>query len=178
MSEKSKLRSVVRAAIVDVPAEAPQCRYFSGRVIANTPSREPQGLHFMLPAGARGLLLSPAAEAGSAELVCAQGDLPPDTLSPGEGGLHFVGTFRVFLAADGTLHLGAQTATDAVALASKVDLEIARLDAAITQLATAVTPIATAVDGTTPGTKETYVGVVAALNLAASPVGSTVVRCV
>lgn len=176
MNFVAKLQSIIRSCIVDVPAEEPQVRYFSGRVDAAVPYREPQGIHFRPPAGAIGLLLSPAAEAGSAELICAQGSVPSDGLEPSEGGLHYAGTFALFVAADGTLHLGQKDAGDWVALSSRVDAELARIDTAITQLKNAVTPIAGVADGLTPGTGTTYSGAVANLPGSRSSVASAKVR--
>lgn len=172
----AKVQNLVREAVIDVPGEAPQVRYFSGRVDAATPVREPQGLHFMGAAEARGLLLSPAADAGSAVLVCAQGDVPSDSIEPGEGGLHCLGEWRVFIDAQGNVHLGSRDAGDYVALASRVDAEIARIDQAITKLALAVKPVAAVTDALTPGTGTAYNGATAALPGASSSVASSKVK--
>lgn len=59
-------------------------------------------------------------------MVNFQGEVPGAALVPGEGGLHFLGTYAVYLAADGKVHLGGGTAaSDFVALAALVK---ARLD--------------------------------------------------
>lgn len=56
-----------------------------------------------------------------------RGHRPTDLTDAYTGGLHYMGVWKVFLDADGTLHLGERDASDFVALASKVDDEIARI---------------------------------------------------
>ncbi len=124
----SKIQNLVRLAKVDVSGPTPQVRYFSGRAMSDVPHMEPQGVHFRPAAEASGVMLAPAAEVSSAVLIDAQGAVPSDDLGDGEGGLHYLGTFKVFVAADGTLHLGEKDPEDWVALASKVDDIVSKLD--------------------------------------------------
>lgn len=124
MSLESLIQNVVRIATVDQASATPQVRFYSGRAQAETPHMEPQGVHFIPAAAGQGLLLSPCADPGSSVLINAQGSVPADSVAPGEGGLHYMGSYRVFLAADGTLHLGEKDPTDYVALASLVLAEL------------------------------------------------------
>lgn len=139
MSLDSQIQNVVRLATVDQPGVAPQVRFFSGRAQSDTPSMEPQGVHFIVPAEAQGLLLSPNADPSLSAVVCAQGKVPGDSITPGEGGLHLLGTFKVFLAKDGSVHLGEKDPTDFVALASLVLDELQKVKADFSTLKTALT---------------------------------------
>lgn len=177
MSSESKVQNVVRAAVIDQPGATPQARYFSGRVVAELRHMEPQGLHFRPPKDAQGLLLSPAADVSDARLVDAQGAVPSDTLASGEGGLHLLGTFKVFLDSDGTLHLGQKDPTDYVALASLVNARITQLRADITTLIGATAAVAVVADGLAPGTSTTFNGAVLGVPAAAASVASTSVKC-
>lgn len=136
MSFESQIQNVVRLATVDRAGVAPQVRYYSGRAQSDTPYMEPQGMHFIPPASCQGLLLSPNADPSLSALVVAQGSVPSDGIAAGEGGLHYLGSFRVFLAADGTLHLGEKDPDDYVALASKVLAELNSVKTDLTNLKT------------------------------------------
>lgn len=106
-----------------------QLLWAGDRVSADVEHLEPQGLHFSPPADASAVLLSPGGSRAGVIALGAGGDTPPDTLKAGEGGLHYLGAWRVFLKEDGTLALGALEPDDFVALASKVDAEIDKLKA-------------------------------------------------
>jgi hypothetical protein len=109
-----------------------QVQTVGGRPRPETEVLQGQGVHFKAPDDADCLVLAPTGDSGNAVAVAA-GDraaLPNDiTLAPGEGGLHYLGSWKVYLAADGTLHLGAKSdlepaPLDWVALASKVMLAL------------------------------------------------------
>lgn len=127
-----KLRNLVIRAVVDRPGRSYQVKHLGDRVASGVQMLQPQGLHFQAPAGAQGLLMSPVGELSSAVLVAAQGTLPTATLEPGEGGLHLLGTYKVYLDSGGKVHLGGGTAgSDFVALAAKVEAQLNVLKAAI-----------------------------------------------
>ncbi len=92
---------------------------------------------------------------------------PQDLTDAGTGGLHYLGEWKVFLDADGTVHLGERDASDFVALASKVDAEFAR----IWDMLSNWTPVAQ--DG--GAALKLLVGPAAAL---VEPVGSEVIKAV
>lgn len=114
------LRNMVTRVFVNRSGERPQVEWFGGRVTPDATVLEPQGLHFVAPAGAGGAQLAPGGDPSNAVLVGLGGSKPADSIAEGEGGLHLLGTFKIFLAADGTLHLGAKDPSDFVALAGPV----------------------------------------------------------
>jgi phage gp45-like len=104
-------------------------RWLGKRVSSAVEVLQPQGLFFLPPAGSECGVLSPLGAKSGAFAVCAssRATSPGVTdLAAGEGGLYYAGLYKVFLDADGTVHLGERDATDFVALASLVT---ARLDA-------------------------------------------------
>jgi hypothetical protein len=89
-------------------------------------------------------------------LLSAGGAVPPGAIAAGEGGLHYLGAWRVFCRADGGLCLGDQVPADWAALASLVDARLAAIqakfdahthDVATTGSSTAQTGVAKAVAG-------------------------------
>jgi len=117
---------ITRAVInrIDPDGAFAQIEGLSGHLSSEVEVFQPQGLWFKVPVAADALVLSPTADTGSAVVGLAhdRNGLPGDILmSEGEGGLHYLGEWKVYLAADGTMHLGAKDPVDFVALASKVD---------------------------------------------------------
>lgn len=126
---RTKIQNLVTRGIVDRPGKRYQVSGMGDDVRPEVAHLEPQGLHFRAPVGADGVVLCPAGVSESALLVCAQGAVPSATLAPGEGGLHFLGTYAVYLDAEGKVHLGGGTAAAAFAArADKVDAFIATMD--------------------------------------------------
>lgn len=109
-----------------------------GRTYPDVERIEPQGVHFALAPDAQGLLHAPGGEVSAVVAGNHSGDVPSDVLAPGEGGLHYLGTFKVFVDAAGMTHLGAKVTTDFVALASKVDAGFAQVKADFTALQAAI----------------------------------------
>ncbi len=103
-----------------------QVNTVGGRPRPETEVLQGQGVHFKAPDGSDCLVLSPVGDPGNAVAVVAgkRTALPiAPLLQEGEGGLHYLGEYKVFLAANGKVYLGASTPlvpVDAVALASKV----------------------------------------------------------
>jgi len=133
---KVMMLNLVQRGVVDRSSSdgaSCQVKSVSGRVTPDVEILQGQGLHFRPGPGAEGVTVAPMGLADNAVLLGAgaRKSLPADTLAAGEGGLHYLGAFKVFLAADGTLSLGAKDAGDYVALASKVDQAIATLQSAI-----------------------------------------------
>lgn len=126
-----------------------QVKRMSGRVTPDVEVFQPQGVHFRLPTNAEGAMVSPAGVADNAVLVGASDrrNLPSESIELGEGGLHYLGTYKVFLNADGTVCLGDKEATDFVALASLVD---ARITAIVTALNTHTHAVAGAAASANP----------------------------
>jgi phage gp45-like len=128
-----RLQNLIVRAVVDRSGKRYQVQHLGGRVSTEREHLEPQGVHFRAPAGAQGLLISPAGETASAVLMGCQGTLPTTTLADGEGGLHYLGTFKVFCKANGQVILGSGAA-DFVALAGLVKAQLDSLAASITTL--------------------------------------------
>lgn len=116
-----KLQNIVRRAFVDRAGVKPSLAHLGDSIAPDVENFQPQGLHFIAPAGAQGALLAPSAITSSAFVVGLGADVPTDSVAAGEGGLHYLGAFKVFLAADGKLSLGSKLPADFVALASLVD---------------------------------------------------------
>ncbi len=127
------IRGVVSRAIVNSRAASKlyQVLWLDDRVSADVEYFEPQGVHFNAAGDAVGALLSPGGNKSASVLLCASGASPSDATAPGEGGLHYLGTYKVFCKADGTLALGAYAPADFVALASRVNAELDMLKTAI-----------------------------------------------
>jgi hypothetical protein len=143
----TRLRNLITRTLVDSRGSdgTYQVLWSADRVSAGVEYLEPQGVHFRLPKDALGMTISPHADRSAAVLIDAQGTVPTDTISAGEGGLHYLGDYQVFLASDGTLSLGAKAATDWVALASLVD---ARLASAVNALNNHTHAVSGTVSGT------------------------------
>jgi hypothetical protein len=109
-----------------------QVAHYGGRITPDMEVLQPQGLHFHVPERADGIMVSPAGEMTNAVLLAPCGDTPGgEGAEPGEGGLHYLGAYKVFLNAAGEVHLGQQVATNFVALANLVD---ARLSAIVSYI--------------------------------------------
>ncbi len=115
-----------------------QVTWSGERASAGVEYKEPQGLHFALPKDADGMTLAPFGDRSAAVLLSSSGPTPTGTVAAGEGGLHYLGEWKVFLAADGTLALSAKAPSDWVALASLVDARISGLRSDLTSLKTAI----------------------------------------
>ena len=128
----ARLNSIVSLAVVDRRAAdgTHQVLFAADRVSSGVEHLEPQGLHFAVPADAQGALLSPSGNKAASVLVGAGGRVPSGALPAGEGGLHYLGEWRVYLAADGTLALSAKAPSDWVARASLVDARLSAIQSA------------------------------------------------
>lgn len=169
-----KLQNMIARGRVDRPGAKPQFVGSNGTTYPDTEYMQPQGVHFALPADAQGAILAPNGQTAAAVAVCHSGDLPSDTVLPGEGGLHLLGTFKVYLNLDGTLSLGEQMPADFVALASLVDQSFAHLKAAIDLGFTAV-GVGAAASG--PLGKTAFDNALAAPGAGILATGSEKVRC-
>ena len=127
-----KLQNLVRRARVDRPGVKPQVAHLGDALVPDVEHMEPQGVHFIAPSGAQGVLLSPNGVTAAAVALGLGGAVPTDSVAAGEGGLHYLGAYKVFLKADGTLALGAFAPSDWVALASKVDSELTSIKSDLT----------------------------------------------
>ena len=126
----TKLVNLCVRAVVTRSGERYQAQWLGDRVTPPVENFQPQGLHFRVPVGAEHLLLAPCGETSAAVMLGAhkRSAMPKDTLAEGEGGLHYLGTYGVYLKANGEVHLGGGIAADDfVALAAKVDAGLAAI---------------------------------------------------
>lgn len=129
---ESRLASMVQRGVVSTSADdegipGQQAKGIGGRPLDALEYMQPQGLYFRPVVGAEGVILCPTGQTSGAVLVNAssRGASPGGEGVPeGAGGLHYAGTFKLYLANDGTLHLGEKDASDFVALASKVQADL------------------------------------------------------
>ncbi len=128
----SVLRAIVSAASAGGGFPKLSIVTIGARTIPDVEYLQPQGVYFLPPSDAEGVALAPSGQTSAALVVCAssRSGSPSESLQAGEGGLHLLGTYKVFLAADGKLSLGAKEPDDFAALASKVDAAIGALQAA------------------------------------------------
>lgn len=127
MSWMARVQGIVKRAVVDLVGERPQLLHSGDGVLPDVEYLQPQGLHFRAPVGADGVVLSVGAQTSNSVAVNLSGPTPTGDIKPGEGGLHYLGAWRVFLAEDGTVSFGDQVSADFVALASLVDAELGKI---------------------------------------------------
>jgi phage baseplate assembly protein V len=86
---------------------------------------QPYGLSFVPPAGAECIALAISGARSHTVAICAQHpEERPKSKPPRTGGLYTSGQWRVFIDADGVVHLGAEAGAEFVALAAKVLTEL------------------------------------------------------
>lgn len=86
---------------------------------------QPYGVSFRPPVDSEVLFASVAGDRGFAvATVMQKRDQRPKNVNSGEGGLYYMGEWKVFLADDGSVHLGTKDPSDYVALASLVKAEL------------------------------------------------------
>jgi len=94
------------------------------RVSSGLEHLESQGLHFRAAAESGGVVVNCGGQRDGGVLISVGGIVPNDSIGEGEGGLHYLGEWKLFLRADGQLCLGSKTPGDWVALAAKTDQQI------------------------------------------------------
>jgi hypothetical protein len=177
-----KLRNMITRGVVDSLDAAGhyQVLWTGGRASAGVENKQPQGVHFHAPVDADGVMLAPFGDRSAAVLLGASGPVPSGSIAAGEGGLHYLGEWKVFLAADGTLALSAKAPADWIALASKVDARISGLRSDLTSLKTAIgtgfTAVGVGVAANGPAGKAAFDTAAAAIPAAAASVASTKVK--
>ncbi len=127
------MRGVISASADDQGFVRLQIKGIGGRVFEGAEYLQPQGVFFLPPVGAETAVLAPGGSASGAVAVCAsqRGASPGGaSIGAGEGGLHYLGTFKAFLKADGTIALGDKVATEFVALANLVDSRLSAIKTA------------------------------------------------
>lgn len=129
-----QLQNLIVRGVVSRAGHKYQVKWLGDRVTPPVENFQPQGLYFRAPVGSECAAISPTGDTANAVLIGLhkRSAEPTDTIPEGAGGLHYLGTFGVYLAPDGTVHLGGGVAaSDFVALAAKVTTQLNVLKAAI-----------------------------------------------
>ncbi len=174
----SRVRNMLTRGVVDARDNAGtyQVTWSGERASAGVEYKEPQGLHFALPKDADGMTLAPFGDRSAAVLLSSSGPTPTGAVAAGEGGLHYLGEWKVFLAADGTLALSAKAPADWMALASLVDARISGLRSDITTLKAATQTGLGGVPVAGSGLAGAFASATSAIPAAAASVASTKVK--
>lgn len=133
------LQNLVTRVVIDrADGMTYQAIWGGGRVTSGLEHLETQGVHFRVPADAGGVVVAAGGQREAGVLLVSGGIVPQEEIGPGEGGLHYLGEWKLFLRSDGLLCLGEKLPTDWVALASKVDAELSKIKDDLSALKTAV----------------------------------------
>lgn len=100
---------------------------------------QPQGLYFRAPPEAEGVLLSAGGAASNAVLVSAQDRATWPAgggIEDGEGGLHYLGAWKVFVDKDGNLNLGTKVGASKISRDDKIQTELKALQSKLDALTT------------------------------------------
>ena len=104
-----ELWAALRGLIVDTVIESwdasagrVKAAWAGRRITPNVEPVFPQGVYFGVPAGARGVLFAPLGDPSRAKAL-AQGTIPSTSVEGGEGGLHYLSAWRVWVDADGVI---------------------------------------------------------------------------
>lgn len=133
------LRAVITASKDAESSIQCEARWLADRDDVDLEYKQGQGVFFRPVAGAEGILLTPAGNRACAVLVLAEknGGTPGGgSIGEGEGGLHYAGTYKVFLDSMGLVHLGAKSGAEFVALADKVKTELDGIKSDLDTIAT------------------------------------------
>jgi hypothetical protein len=125
------LRNLIVRTKVNRSGDKPQLTWGGGaRTTPDVEVMRQQGVYFREPPNAQGVMLAPGGDPSVAVAVGLGGAVPSGAVADGEGGLHYLGTFKVYLHTDGTVRLGDKVATDFVALASLVSTQLGAIKTA------------------------------------------------
>lgn len=127
------IRGLIVLGKIDKAGGAPQIKWLGGRATPGVPHMQGPGIFVVAPSGAIGFILAPNADPAAARAIGYDGPRP-DEPAAGEGGLHYLGAWRVFMAADGTVHLGAKDPGDWAARSIVVDARLDGIESAINAL--------------------------------------------
>ncbi len=153
------IRNVIARCKVNRTGIKPQLTWLGVRTTPDVEHMQPQGHHFIASEDAQGVLAAPAGDPSVAMALGLGGPVPDGDDAPGEGGLHYLGSWRVYLAADGTVHLGEKDPGDAATVESLVNARFAELYSAISS----AIPVAT------DGGAALQLSIIALLDAAAAP---------
>lgn len=169
---ESRLQAAISRAVVDTVDDSKKSQLVTlvaaeGENADTIERPQSYGVTFRPPSGSEAVVLAIGSAAYRVALAVQDRDnRPAESVEEGEGGLYCLGEYKVFLAADGTLALGAKEPSDFVALASLVEAELDAIRSAIT--------------GATPGSMDggaaLLASMITALSTPRGAVGSATVK--
>lgn len=117
------MRAIVQSSDGTTKCQLVQVTVLADEVRDDVELFEPAGLSVRPPANAETLALAVNGDENHLVALGTSGrdQRPTESVQPGEGGLYFAGTYKVFMKADGTVLLGGSDATDFVPMTTKVD---------------------------------------------------------
>lgn len=125
------MEGVVERCAFGADAKAVQVTCVDDGDAAEMPIVAPQGVAFRIPEGRKVVVVNAMADGGLPSCIGTEGrDRPTEkpgggAVPEGAGGLHYLGTWGVYLGDDGKTYLGGATSSDEyVALATKVLSEL------------------------------------------------------
>ena len=126
-------RGIVKLSDVTKRCTSVQLVTYENDVRDDVEHFEPNGVTFRPYPDMETVVLAVAGDAGHLISLgsSGRGRRPTTAIEPGEGGLYYAGEWKVFVAADGTVHLSKKDPSDFVALASKSDERFQQIRAAI-----------------------------------------------
>jgi len=131
---RSRVDVMVARAVVTLVNDALKTQRVQLRILKNEGTDDkvehfqPYGLSFVPPVGSEAVALAVGGSRGHTIAVCVQHpDHRPKGAHEHEGGLYSKGQWRVFVDADGIVHIGAKTGASAPSRADKNDAEIKRI---------------------------------------------------
>jgi phage baseplate assembly protein V len=105
-----------------------QLTILADEVVDDVEHMQPYGLSFVPPAGAECIALAPGGSRAHTVAICVQHpEERPRGGDPRTGGLYTKAEWRLFIDAEGHLHLAAQTGAAKMARADRTDAELKRL---------------------------------------------------
>jgi phage baseplate assembly protein V len=124
---RSRLDSVVARAVISrvndaLKTQRVQITILDGEVEDDVEHLQPYGLSFTPPADSEVLALAVAGDRSHTVAICASspGTRPTGNTEPQTGGLYSKSEWRIYVDADGVVHVGAQSGAEFIALAQKV----------------------------------------------------------
>lgn len=150
----TKLATLISRVVVDRSSDKGvvppvQIRRYGSRASV-VEAFQPQGLYFRAPIGAEGIMFTPGGVTSNAVLLSAvdRENWPAGgEIADATGGLHYAGAWKVFLDADGLVHLGAQTGDAFIARDDHLQTELDRVKTELDAVKTDLTTLLTAISG-------------------------------
>jgi phage gp45-like len=110
-------RAVVNLVNDRMKTQRFQLTILEGETVPDVEHLQPYGLSFGVPAGAEALALAIGGSRSHTVAICAaHPDERPRNAEPRTGGLYTKGEWRLFVDAQGVVHVGAEMAADFIAL--------------------------------------------------------------